>query len=89
MLTFEAVACSVEMLFIMTCIFTMMCTLNLQCISSYAEYITNTYTSTSLFCSGNAIADQIIRVLLGTHMFVAGVFACFLDNTIPGKDHIF
>ncbi|XP_056016271.1 solute carrier family 23 member 1-like isoform X2 [Ostrea edulis] len=34
--------------------------------------------------TGNAIADQIIRVLLGTHMFVAGVFACFLDNTIPG-----
>ncbi|XP_052682979.1 solute carrier family 23 member 1-like isoform X2 [Crassostrea angulata] len=34
--------------------------------------------------TGITLLDQIINVLLGTHMFVAGIVACFLDNTVPG-----
>lgn len=34
--------------------------------------------------TGSTLFDQVINVLLGTHMFVAGVAACFLDNTVPG-----
>lgn len=29
--------------------------------------------------------DQVIRVLLTTHMFIGGFFGCLLDNTIPGS----
>ncbi|CAL1533120.1 unnamed protein product [Lymnaea stagnalis] len=32
----------------------------------------------------NEIADQILTVLGGTSMFVGGILAFFLDNTIPG-----
>lgn len=28
--------------------------------------------------------DQIIKVLLSTNMFVAGLFGCIFDNTVPG-----
>ncbi|XP_050409384.1 solute carrier family 23 member 1 [Patella vulgata] len=34
--------------------------------------------------TGDEIADQILTVLFGTSMFVAGALAFFLDNTIPG-----
>lgn len=33
---------------------------------------------------GNAIADQVITVLLSTSMFVSGALGFFLDNTVPG-----
>ncbi|KAL8596351.1 hypothetical protein ACOMHN_024311 [Nucella lapillus] len=34
--------------------------------------------------TGSKEADQVIKVLLGTAMFVGGVVAFFLDNTVPG-----
>ncbi|XP_064614097.1 solute carrier family 23 member 1-like [Liolophura sinensis] len=34
--------------------------------------------------TGSAVADQIIRVLLSTSMFVGGLVGFVLDNTIPG-----
>ncbi|XP_012946766.1 solute carrier family 23 member 1 [Aplysia californica] len=34
--------------------------------------------------TGSSIADQILEVLCGTSMFVGGVLAFILDNTIPG-----
>ncbi|XP_023345185.1 solute carrier family 23 member 2 isoform X2 [Eurytemora carolleeae] len=34
--------------------------------------------------TGNSELDQIIKVLLSTHMFVGGVLGFFLDNTVPG-----
>ncbi|XP_055874425.1 solute carrier family 23 member 2-like isoform X2 [Biomphalaria glabrata] len=34
--------------------------------------------------TGNSLADQVLKVLFGTSMFVGGVLAFFLDNTIPG-----
>ncbi|KAH9525785.1 hypothetical protein Btru_002366 [Bulinus truncatus] len=34
--------------------------------------------------TGNSLADQVLSVLGGTSMFVGGLLACFLDNTIPG-----
>ncbi|XP_061185627.1 solute carrier family 23 member 1-like [Saccostrea echinata] len=34
--------------------------------------------------TGSPILDQIISVILGTHMFVAGLIACLLDNIVPG-----
>lgn len=38
--------------------------------------------------SGSDVADQVIEVLAGTGMFVGGVMAFILDNTIPGMDCI-
>ncbi|XP_076437316.1 solute carrier family 23 member 1-like [Babylonia areolata] len=34
--------------------------------------------------TGSTEGDQVLRVLLGTAMFVGGVTAFFLDNTVPG-----
>lgn len=34
--------------------------------------------------SGSDVADQVIEVLAGTGMFVGGVMAFILDNTVPG-----
>ncbi len=34
---------------------------------------------------GDEVADQIITILLSTSMFVGGVVAFILDNTIPGQ----
>lgn len=34
---------------------------------------------------GNTELDQVIKVLLGTAMFVGGFVGCLLDNTVPGK----
>ncbi|CAG5115657.1 unnamed protein product, partial [Candidula unifasciata] len=34
--------------------------------------------------TGNHIANQVIQVLTGTSMFVGGVLAFILDNTVPG-----
>ncbi|KAK7092606.1 hypothetical protein V1264_008327 [Littorina saxatilis] len=34
--------------------------------------------------TGNVELDQVLQVLMGTAMFVGGVFAFFLDNTVPG-----
>lgn len=34
--------------------------------------------------TGSTVGDQLITVLLSTSMFVGGVIAFFLDNTIPG-----
>jgi len=34
--------------------------------------------------TGNPEFDQIIKVLLSTHMFIGGFLGFFLDNTIPG-----
>jgi hypothetical protein len=39
------------------------------------------------FVAGNDELDQVLRVLLGTAMFVGGFFAFFLDNTVPGKNY--
>ena len=36
--------------------------------------------------SGSAEVDQIIKVLASTSMFIGGIVAAFLDNTIPGED---
>ncbi|ESO97390.1 hypothetical protein LOTGIDRAFT_56652, partial [Lottia gigantea] len=36
--------------------------------------------------TGSVIVDQIFTVLLSTNMFVAGLLAFFLDNTIPGSE---
>jgi len=35
------------------------------------------------------IADEIIKVLLNTSMFIGGVVAFILDNTVPGKNERF
>ncbi|XP_052770614.1 solute carrier family 23 member 2-like isoform X1 [Mya arenaria] len=34
--------------------------------------------------TGSEELDQMIRVMLGTAMFVGGFVGCFLDNTVPG-----
>lgn len=34
--------------------------------------------------TGNFELDQIIKIILGTDMFIAGIIAAILDNTIPG-----
>lgn len=40
----------------------------------------------SLVCdSGVKEVDQVVTILLTTHMFVGGFLGFFLDNTIPGK----
>lgn len=39
-----------------------------------------------LWCvSGVKEVDQVLHILLTTHMFVGGFLGFFLDNTIPGK----
>ena len=35
--------------------------------------------------SGNSELDQVLTVLLGTAMFVGGMLAFLLDNTVPGE----
>ncbi|ESO97393.1 hypothetical protein LOTGIDRAFT_231570 [Lottia gigantea] len=42
--------------------------------------------SSSPISTGSVFVDQIFTVLLSTNMFVAGLLAFFLDNTIPGSD---
>ena len=39
--------------------------------------------------SGYNLVDQILGILLKTNMFIGGLFGCFLDNTIPGKNHLY
>ncbi|KAK7110155.1 solute carrier family 23 member 1-like [Littorina saxatilis] len=39
-----------------------------------------------MLATGNESADQVIRVVLGTPMFLGGVIALILDNTVPGTD---
>ena len=39
----------------------------------------------SLIDAGSVVADQIITVLLSTNMFVGGMIAFLLDNTVPGE----
>jgi len=34
--------------------------------------------------AGSERADQMLSILLSTHMFIGGVLGCFLDNLIPG-----
>ncbi|BFY97984.1 hypothetical protein BsWGS_01024 [Bradybaena similaris] len=34
--------------------------------------------------TGNAVGNNVIRVLLSNSSFVGGFFACVLDNTVPG-----
>ena len=34
---------------------------------------------------GSDDLDQVLRVLLGTAMFVGGVLGFILDNAVPGK----
>ena len=48
-----------------------------------------TFSMIVIIQSGNAVADQVITVLLSTQMFVGGFVGFFLDNTIPGKTYIF
>ena len=38
---------------------------------------------------GSDDLDQVLRVLLGTAMFVGGVLGFILDNTVPGIDWLF
>lgn len=35
--------------------------------------------------SGIPVIDQVVTILLSTHMFVGGFLGFFLDNTIPGE----
>ena len=35
--------------------------------------------------TGSVQLDQVLQVLLGTAMFVGGLTAFLLDNTVPGK----
>lgn len=37
------------------------------------------------FFTGNFELDQIIKIILGTDMFLAAIISAILDNTIPGK----
>lgn len=37
------------------------------------------------FLSGVKEVDQVLQILLTTHMFIGGFLGFFLDNTIPGK----
>ena len=36
--------------------------------------------------TGSTAANQILNVLLSTSMFVGGIIAMVLDNTVPGND---
>ena len=38
-----------------------------------------------LISPGSDEADQVLRVLLETGMFIGGILGFLLDNTIPGK----
>ncbi|XP_059178848.1 solute carrier family 23 member 1-like [Physella acuta] len=42
------------------------------------------WVSTNEIKTGDALADQVLTVLFGTSMFVGGIMAFILDNTIPG-----
>lgn len=48
-------------------------------------FFLSSFKLNSFFGKGSTLFDQVINVLLGTHMFVAGMAACFLDNTVPGQ----
>ena len=39
--------------------------------------------------SGNEEFDQVVKVMLGTAMFVGGIIGFILDNTVPGKVYYF
>ena len=47
----------------------------------------HSYSGMGHCLSGNDHADQLIRVVLGTPMFLGGVIAFTLDNTVAGKEH--
>ncbi|XP_060604590.1 solute carrier family 23 member 2-like isoform X2 [Ruditapes philippinarum] len=49
------------------------------------QYISNPENA-ALIDTGNSELDQVIKVLLGTAMFVGGVVGFILDNTVPGTD---
>ena len=52
----------------------------------YGGCFTCVFKSISSFNhSGSTLADQVLEVLAGTSMFVGGVMAFLLDNTIPGE----
>lgn len=38
-----------------------------------------------LFCLGYKALDNTILMFLANPVFMAGLLACFLDNTMPGK----
>lgn len=49
-------------------------------------WLYHTDTFSSLVCdSGVKELDQVLHILLTTHMFVGGFLGFFLDNTVPGK----
>jgi hypothetical protein len=35
--------------------------------------------------AGSAEADRIIGIMIANPVFVGGLCACFLDNTVPGR----
>jgi len=37
-----------------------------------------------IFYVGSERLDQMLPMLLSTHMFIGGILGCFLDNLIPG-----
>lgn len=39
----------------------------------------------SVYDSGVKEVDQVLHILLTTHMFIGGFLGFLLDNTIPGK----
>lgn len=43
---------------------------------------------TLLYHSGVEVLDQVINILLSTHMFVGGFLGFFLDNTVPGNEKL-
>lgn len=49
------------------------------------QYI-NDPVNASIIDTGNNELDQVIKVLLGTAMFVGGFVGCLLDNTVPGTN---
>ncbi|XP_053407912.1 solute carrier family 23 member 2-like [Mercenaria mercenaria] len=49
------------------------------------QYI-NDPENANVIDTGNEELDQVIKVLLGTSMFVGGFVGCLLDNTVSGTD---
>ncbi|XP_053406670.1 solute carrier family 23 member 2-like [Mercenaria mercenaria] len=49
------------------------------------QYI-NSPANADIINTGNEELNQVIKVLLGTAMFVGGFVGCLLDNTVPGTD---
>ena len=43
---------------------------------------------TILYFTGYVELDDVIRVLLGTSMFVGGIIGFILDNIVPGKLYV-